>query len=113
LEIKFIRKRLADICNSEKALVAEFGRDNAKKIKMRLNELYSVDNLSQISHLPPPRRHALHNDRDGQYSVDVKQPYRLIFEPANNPLPVNAEGNVDLTKITDITILEVVDYHGE
>jgi proteic killer suppression protein len=113
LDIKFKRKRLADICNSEQALVAEFGRDNAKKIMMRLNELDSVDNLSQISHLPPPRRHALHENRERQFSVDIKQPYRLIFEPANNPSPLDADGNVDLTRITEITILEVVDYHGE
>lgn len=113
MEVNFKRKRLADICNNDRALVVEFGRDNAKKIKMRLNELSSVDSLSQISHLPPPRRHALHGDREGQYSVDAKQPYRLILEPANSPLPVDADGNVDLTKITKIIILEVVNYHGE
>lgn len=91
--------------------MAEYGRDNAKKIMMRLNELYSVDNLSQISHLPPPRRHALKGKRKGQYAVDVKQPYRIIFEPANEPLPVDAGGNIDLTKVTEIIVLEVSNYH--
>lgn len=111
--IRFKDRKLANTCNSEQSLVAQFGRDNARKIMMRLIELYSVDNLSQISSLPPPRRHALRGNRTGQYAVDVKHPFRIVFEPSNDPILINIDGHVDISRITEITILEVTDYHGE
>jgi len=65
-----------------------------------------------MSTLPPARCHPLQGDRAGEFAVDVHQPYRLIFEPANDPIPKKEDGSIDLKKITRIRILEVEDYHG-
>ena len=51
-------------------------------------------------------------DRKGQFSVTLKDNWRLVFTPTNDPLPRLADGGLDLTKVTDIQLEEVVDYHG-
>ena len=112
LEVLFSDKKLQKICSDEKLLQREYGQ-NARKIQRRLFELHSVDNLSQISPLPPPRRHQLKGDRKGQYAVDVKHPFRIVFVPANDPVPLKDDGGVDLEKVTVVEIVWIGDYHGE
>ena len=112
MDVYFSSKKLQRICSNEKQLFTEYGQQNAKKIMLRLSELYAVDNLSLISHLPPPRLHQLTQDRAGQFAVDIKQPYRIIFRPYNDPLPALADGGIDISKVTKIQIIEIGDYHG-
>lgn len=47
----------------------------------------------------------------GKYAVDLIQPYRLIFYPANTPLPLNAAGVLEINKVTEIIIDKIIDYH--
>ena len=74
-------------------------------------ELRAADTLADISTLPPARCHQLSGDRAGQFAVDVRHPFRLIFEPAHDPVPRKEDGGIDLTRVTAIRILEVTDYH--
>jgi proteic killer suppression protein len=69
--------------------------------------------LEEVPVGKPDRRHALSLNRKGQFAVDITENYRLIFEPNNNPLPLQKDGGLDLKRITDIKILEVEDYHGD
>ena len=100
-------------CNDRKLLQAAYGEPNAKKIERRLFELYSVDDLSQIPVNPPARRHLLTGNRAGQFAVVVKEPFRIIFIPMNDPLPILPDGGIDINKVTKIKIIEIGDYHGE
>jgi len=45
------------------------------------------------------------------FSVDLKQPYRLIFEPTHDPLPRKDDGSLEWSKVTSIKILEVTNTH--
>ena len=38
--------------------------------------------------------------------------YRLLFEPAHDPLPRKPDGGLDWAGVTAIRILGVEDYHG-
>jgi proteic killer suppression protein len=49
----------------------------------------------------------------GQFALDLWGPYRLIFEPANDPVPKSTDRGVDREQVTEVRILEIVDYHGE
>lgn len=111
MQIFFRNKKLQKTCNSDKEMRKTFGPARAEKLGRRLTELKAADHLDQISRLPPTRCHELSGNRKGQFSVDLGHPYRLIFIPANEPVPVKADGGLDLEKITEIEILEVVDYH--
>jgi proteic killer suppression protein len=53
----------------------------------------------------------LSGDRDGQLSIDLEHPYRLLFIPANDPIPVTKDGGLDWTKVTEIEIVEITDTH--
>ena len=101
------------VCNDEHLLYKEYGNQNARKIMLRLTELASVDNLSEIPVTPPPRRHQLKNNRKGQFAVDIKQPFRIVFEPANDPIPMLDDGGIDIKKVTKIKVIWIGDYHDE
>ncbi len=73
--------------------------------------LKAARNLSQVPAEKPERCHELSGKRKGTFAVDLKHPFRLIFEPADEPVPKKDDGGIDLKKVTMITILSVEDYH--
>lgn len=72
--------------------------------------LAQANNLEEVPSLPPDRRHPLSGDLDGKFAVDLKHPFRLVFEPAST-LEYLDDGGIDLKKVTAVRILEVMDYH--
>jgi len=110
MQIFFRNRKLEKICNSEKEMLKKFGALRTRKLKQRLMELAAANNLSQISKVPPSRCHELVNNRQGQLSVDLDHPYRLIFIPANDPIP-STEGGLDWVEVTEIEIIEIADTH--
>jgi len=112
MKIYFRKKKLQKACSSERASIRMWGRENAKKLHQRLRELEAADNLSVIYCLPAARCHQLKGNRTGQFAVNLKHPFRLIFEPRHDPVPLKDDGGIDLTQITEIIIVEVEDYHG-
>jgi proteic killer suppression protein len=89
----------------------QWGDKMARKLQQRMAELKAADTIADISHLPPPRCHALTNDRAGQFSVDLLHPYRLLFIPANDPIPLRVDGGINLLCVTEIEIIEIEDTH--
>jgi proteic killer suppression protein len=112
MEITFKTKKLKKICNEYKLSEKKFGSEQAKKLRLRLDELRAADSLEDISHLPPPRCHELSDNMKGKFSVDLKQPYRLIFEPNEERLPLKDDGGINKERIRKIKILSVEDTHG-
>lgn len=111
MKISYNSSKLEKILNSEREIIKNYGAEQAKKIRIRMSVLMSANNLGEISRNPPDRCHPLDGQRRGQFAVDIKHPYRIVFEPTVNPPPLLPDGGVDLAKITEITILEVEDYH--
>ena len=111
MDIDFRNKNVGDIFNSEENLVRKYGSEQARIIKRRMAVLKAASCLAEVSYRPPTRRHELTENRKGQFAVDLKHPYRLVFEPNHNPLPRKEDGGLDLRSITAITIIEMEDYH--
>ena len=112
MEITFASTKLEKECNQEKLLVRRYGPERAKLIRRRLDEIRAADSLEVLGRLPQARCHELKADRAGQISVDLRHQYRLLFEPANKPIPRKPDGGLDWAKITAVRILEVEDTHG-
>lgn len=114
MDILFSSKKLAKKMNDEKEIVKAFGCHSARKIQKILTQLRAADNLAIFAppYSPPHRCHELTGNRKGQLSVDVEHPYRLVFEPADNPLPMRDEGGLDWNAVTVINIKGVEDTHG-
>jgi proteic killer suppression protein len=111
MNISFKNSKLDKIFNSEKELVRTYGKDRAKYIQIRMSKLEAADNLDQIPKEPPERCHQLMGNRDEQFAVDLPQPWRLIFEVNNKPIPRKDDQGIDLKRVTEIKIIEVENYH--
>jgi plasmid maintenance system killer protein len=112
MNIIFKTKKFAKECNDYKLLQIHQGPQRAKLIRRRLDELKAANVLDEIKTLPQARCHELTGDRSGQISVDLDHPYRLLFRPGNNPIPLKPDGGLDWTKVTQIEILGVEDTHA-
>ncbi|MEW9838342.1 system killer suppression protein [Mesorhizobium marinum] len=111
MEITFKSTKLGKVFNSANELNRKFGAKMSKTIQMRMALLKSAPTLADLPTTPPPRRHQLTQDRDEQFAVDLVQPQRLVFEVDHDPIPRNEDDGINLTKVTAIRILEVIDYH--
>ncbi|HKZ41835.1 MAG TPA: hypothetical protein VJ044_12795 [Candidatus Hodarchaeales archaeon] len=111
MDIIFRTTKLAKECNEFRLLQKVYGERRAKLIRRRLDELRAANSLIDISHLPPPRMHPLKGERQGQISLDLDHPYRLLITVANNPVPKKDNGSINLSKVTAVMILGVEDTH--
>ena len=100
------------LCNNKAYREREYGPKRARLLGLRLDDLRAVENLADMSRLPPVRCHELKGDRDGQISVDLDHPYRLLSTVANDPIPLKNDGGLDWSKVTAIKITGVEDTHG-
>lgn len=112
VDIRFKTAKLAKECNDIKLLQRRHGQPQAGLIRRRLDELRAAPTLATMRALPGPRCHELKGDRQGQLSVDLAHPYRLLFTVDQSPQPELPAGGLDWSKVTRILILEIVDTHG-
>jgi len=111
--ILFKTTKLEKLCNDEKLMIKRLGPQRSKLLKRRLAELRAANVLEDLQCFPRTRCHELLHNRKGQLSVDLDHPYRLIFEPANNPIPKKPDGEFDWSKVTEITIIGVENTHDK
>ncbi|MBU7582886.1 MAG: killer suppression protein [Nostoc sp. TH1S01] len=110
MDIVFSDRKFEKECNDQKLLKKNHGADRAKRIRRRLDDLRDADVLEDMRNLPG-RCHELLQDRAGQLSLDLDHPYRLIFEPADEPIPTKPDGGLDWNKVTAVRILGVENTH--
>lgn len=79
---------------------------------MRLNDLLNAQTLEDVRHLPG-RYHELTGNRKGQWACDLDQPYRLIFEPHESPIPTDEDGKYIWLEIKGVEIVEITNYHSK
>ncbi|MBF0132457.1 MAG: killer suppression protein [Magnetococcales bacterium] len=113
MEIVFRNRKLAKQCGSMQSLQKAYGEKQARFIARRLNALRAAAHLGEFwpPHEHAERCHELKANRTGQLSMDLDHPYRLIFKPANNPVPQRPDGGIDWHRVTAITIINVEDPH--
>ena len=111
MDIIFKTTKLEKECNQFRLLQKTYGERRARLIRRRLDEVRAANTLADISHLPPPRMHQLKGRLQGQISLDLDHPYRLLITVANNPVPKKDNGSINLSKVTAVMVLEVKDTH--
>ena len=111
MDFAFVTRKLERQLTDGSAMSRAYG-SRAPKLKIRLDLLRQAQCLGDVPSTPPDRRHALTGDRAGQFAVVIVDNWRLVFLPDHDPLPRLADGGIDVTKVTAVKFLEVVDYHG-
>lgn len=111
MEITFDDRKLAKLANDYSKCQKVMGQQRAKLFNIRLGDLSKAETLDDVRNLPG-RFHELNENRKGQWACDLDHPYRLIFEPHERPIPIDASGRYIWFEIKGVEIIEVVDYHG-
>ena len=111
MDVRFESRSMQKACSSEKQMGKRWGEARARKLRQRLAELAAAETLEDLRGLPGARCHELRGDRKGQLSVDLVDPYRLIFNPDKDPLPRKPEGGLDWKQVTAVLVVEVADTH--
>lgn len=87
-------KKLGDVC--------------ARKLRTRLADLSAA---SRVTELVAGNPHPLTGDRLGQFAVDLAGGWRLVFAPANDPVPRRDDASIDWSAVTIVCIEFIGDYH--
>lgn len=110
MEIWFATSALEKRLGSDKRRRREFGEEVGRHLARRLNEINAAPRLASMR-LMPGGCHELHENRAGQLAVHVTGNLRLVFEPADDPVPTKDDGGLDWSRVKSVRIREVVDYH--
>jgi len=111
LNILFANNKMRKECNSDTLLRQRYGAEWAKSIQRRLTQAQAAENLYELQCLSVGNWHPLTANLAGQWAASISHNYRLVFEPADDPLPTLADGGLDTRRIHTIRILEIEDYH--
>jgi len=112
MELFISDKKLRKVIDDDAACRRQYGVDMVKKLALRLASLRAADCLAVFwpPKSGPERCHELKGELKGTFSVDLKQPYRLLFQATKEPnVPDEHERWKSITSI-DITAIE--DTHG-
>jgi len=112
MKLFFKDNKFKKICDKPEKLFKVMGKIRAEKLLQRLDDLATAKTLEDTRNLPG-HYHELSGDRKGQWACDLDQPYRLIFEPAEKPIPTDENGKYIWSAITIIEIDEITNYHGK
>lgn len=104
MKLYYSTKKLEKILRDNRQIKKYYPREY-NKIVNRLSELIVANNLSEIPHVPPPRRHKLFGDKEGCWGIDYSPNFRIIIKP------VNEFSIDDLTTMTDIMVISLENYH--
>ena len=83
-------------------------KSSSKKLRARLADLSAVESVQDLVYGKP---HPLKGDRAGQFALSLEGAERLVFEPSNNPIPYLNDGSIDRSKVTEVCIVLIGDYH--
>ncbi|HLI58576.1 MAG TPA: type II toxin-antitoxin system RelE/ParE family toxin [Solirubrobacteraceae bacterium] len=111
IDIGWLDRKLKRNCSSDRAGQRIFGPEQWTVLKRRIVSLEAAPTLAALEGVPG-RFHELSADRAGQFSLDLRGAYRLIFTPDHDPVPTLAEGGINRSLVTKVVIVEVVDHHG-
>lgn len=115
MDIYVTENKLRRAIEDEATCRRRYGAEMTKKLMLRLAALRAAESLADFwpPKSGPERCHELIGDRAGTFSVDLKQPYRLLFKPREETSPVDRSGEQERWRsITQIHILAIEDTHA-
>ena len=99
----------------EQVCKRRYGLAMAEKIRLRVAALKAAVSLADFwpPKSGPERCHELAGDLHGTFSIDVKQPFRLLFKPIEiAPKEDPSDERARWAAITEIEVTAIEDTHG-
>lgn len=100
------------MANDDRLASRKLGPLRASLFGQRLDDIRAATTLEDVRYLPG-NYHELTADRKGQWACDLDHPYRLIFQPHEEPIPEDENGRYIWIEITGVEIIEITNYHGK
>lgn len=98
MDIVYRTKAIQRICEDASEATKQHGRIMADLVHRRIDQIRAAESVEMLVEWRIGECHPLKGNRIGQYAMDLKQPYRLVFE------------KVDEDRVV-VKVLEIVDYH--
>jgi proteic killer suppression protein len=108
MDIEFSSPDLQALCEQQRLMTKQLGDICSRKLRTRLADLRAADNVAELT---SGRPHPLKRDRTGQFALDLHGGKRLVFEPANNPIPTRDDDSIAWDLVTKARIVFIGDYH--
>ena len=112
MDVTFTDKKLEQCSEDGRYCIKYLGSKRAKVFMTRITNLKNAESLEDVRYLPG-KFHELVGDRKGQWACDLDQPYRLIFEPHEEPIPTDENGKYIWLEIRGVEVIEITNYHGK
>jgi len=115
MEIFASDSKLRRALEDEKVRQKLYGTDMAKKLAIRITALEAADSLADFwpPNSGPERCHELQGKLVGTFSIDLNQPYRLLFRPVeSNPPSDRSDEQARWKSIKAIELVAIEDTHG-
>ncbi|MBY7144593.1 type II toxin-antitoxin system RelE/ParE family toxin [Virgibacillus sp. NKC19-3] len=104
MKISYSKKKLERILTNER-LIKKHYTPYYQKLQNRLSELRAANNLAEIPHIPPPRRHKLVGNYENCWGIDVAKNVRIVLKPNHE------NTKIDAAIINHVEIIKIEDYH--
>ena len=111
MDILFKTDKLRRLCCDSKLARRAWSTLLAEKLRKRLDEMRDADTLDDLRRVPQSHCEELKGNRKGRLSVRLEGGCRLIFEPADDPVPRKPDGGLNWLEVQTVRILDVEDYH--
>ncbi len=108
MELRFKNKGVREICEKRAVAVKKLGDVGARKLRTRLADIEAAEKVTDLQAGHP---HPLKGDRLGQFALDLSGGWRLVFAPANEPIPRNPDASIDWSHVTIVSVEYIGDYH--
>ena len=108
MDISFLNSDLKKLCEDQEYANRKLGSASSKKLRTRLRILKVAVKLGEI---PVGHPHPLKGNRTGQFALNLAGGRRLVFEPFDDPIPLNPDGSVEWREVRSIRIVFIGDYH--
>jgi len=108
MDIEFSSPDLQALCEQQRLMTKQLGDICSRKLRTRLADLRAAANVTELTAGHP---HPLKHDRIGQFALDLHGGKRLVFEPANSPVPSRDDESIAWNFVTKVRIVFIGDYH--
>lgn len=107
MEIKYSNFNIEKYFTSFELIQRKLGKELAKTIKRRVNQLHSATNFADYLTARIGSPHRLSGSLERYYAINVSSNFRLIVKPDTADLELET-----LKRCKAVIIVGVVDYHG-
>ena len=98
MKVEYKNRSIEKVCTIASIAEKKYGTRMAELIHRRVDQIIAAESVEQLIQFQIGRCHPLHQNREGQYAMDLVHPMRLVFEKKGDEIQI-------------ANIIEITDYH--